>query len=55
MARGPHREPDESEALTRLADEDQRYSAARRRWFAAVRSARSLGTQGPDMDARRAS
>jgi len=35
-----------TEALTRLADEHQRYSAARRRALAAMRSARSLGTGG---------
>lgn len=34
------------EALTRLADEDRRYSAARKRALAALRSARSLGTGG---------
>jgi hypothetical protein len=34
------------EALTRLADEDRRYSAARKRAIAAMRSARSLGTGG---------
>ena len=34
------------EALTRLADEDRRYSAARKRAVAAMRSARSLGTGG---------
>ena len=35
-----------TEALGRLADEDRRYSSARRRALAALRSARSLGTQG---------
>lgn len=35
-----------SEALARLADEDRRYSAARRRALTALRSARSLGTGG---------
>ena len=35
-----------TEALTRLADEDRRYSAARRRALAAMRSASSLGTGG---------
>lgn len=35
-----------TEALARLADEDRRYSAARRRALAALRSARSLGTGG---------
>jgi hypothetical protein len=35
-----------TEALGRLADEDRRYSAARRRALTALRSARSLGTQG---------
>ena len=35
-----------SEALSRLADEDRRYIAARRRALAALRSARSLGTDG---------
>ncbi len=34
------------EALVRLADEDRRYSAARRRGLAALQSARSLGTGG---------
>ncbi len=34
------------EALTRLADEDRRYSAARKQALAALRSARSLGTGG---------
>ena len=34
------------EALKRLADEDRRYSAARKRALAALRSARSLGTAG---------
>ena len=35
-----------SEALARLADEDRRYSAARKRALAALRSPRSLGTSG---------
>lgn len=35
-----------TEALGRLADEDRRYSSARRRALAALRSTRSLGTQG---------
>jgi predicted transcriptional regulator len=35
-----------TEALDRLADEDRRYSAARKRALAALKSARSLGTQG---------
>jgi Arc/MetJ-type ribon-helix-helix transcriptional regulator len=34
------------EALTRLADENRRYSAARKRALAAMRSAASLGTGG---------
>jgi len=34
------------EALTRLADEDRRYSAARKRSLAALGSARPLGTGG---------
>jgi predicted transcriptional regulator len=34
------------EALKRLADEDRRYSAARKRALAALRSAQSLGTGG---------
>jgi len=34
------------EALARLADEDRRYSAARKRSLASLRSARSLGTGG---------
>jgi len=34
------------EALTRLADEDRRYSAARKRSLTALRSARPLGTGG---------
>ena len=34
------------EALARLADEDRRYSAARKRALAALRSSRSLGTGG---------
>src|SRR5438045_2693359 len=33
-----------TEALNRLADEDRRYSAARKRSFAALSAARSLGT-----------
>jgi predicted nucleic acid-binding protein len=36
-----------TEALSRLADEDRRYSAARKRALAAMKSARSLGTRGP--------
>jgi hypothetical protein len=35
-----------AEALTRLADEDQRFSAARKRSLAAMRTASSLGTRG---------
>jgi hypothetical protein len=35
-----------AEALARLADEDRRYSSARRRALAAMKSARSLGTGG---------
>ncbi|MGE3885011.1 MAG: ribbon-helix-helix protein, CopG family [Vicinamibacterales bacterium] len=35
-----------SEALADLADEDRRYSAARKRALAAMKSARSLGTGG---------
>jgi hypothetical protein len=35
-----------TEALARLADEDRRYSAARRRALAALQSTRSLGTGG---------
>ena len=35
-----------TEALARVADEDRRYSAARKRALAALRSPRSLGTQG---------
>jgi predicted transcriptional regulator len=35
-----------TEALGRLADEDRRYSAARRRALAAMKTARSLGTRG---------
>jgi len=35
-----------SEALARLADEDRRYSAARKRALAAFSSSRSLGTGG---------
>jgi hypothetical protein len=35
-----------TEALGRLAEEDRRYSSARKRALAALRSARSLGTQG---------
>ena len=34
------------QALARLADEDRRYAAARKRALAALRSARSLGTGG---------
>ena len=33
-------------ALARMADEDQRYSAAQKRALSAMRSARSLGTGG---------
>jgi predicted transcriptional regulator len=35
-----------TEALDRLADEERRYSAARKRALAALRSPRSLGTGG---------
>lgn len=35
-----------TEALARVADEDRRYSAARKRALTAMRSARSLGTRG---------
>lgn len=35
-----------TEALARLADDDRRYSVARRRALAAMKSARSLGTGG---------
>lgn len=35
-----------TEALGRLADEDRRYSSARKRALAALRSTRSLGTRG---------
>lgn len=35
-----------TEALARLADEDRRYSAARKHALAALKSARSLGTGG---------
>jgi len=35
-----------TEAMTRLADDDQRYAAARARSLAALHSARSLGTHG---------
>jgi predicted transcriptional regulator len=35
-----------TEALMRIADEDRRYSAARKRGLAALRAARSLGTAG---------
>lgn len=35
-----------AEALARMADEDRRYSAARKRALAAMKSARSLGTRG---------
>jgi hypothetical protein len=35
-----------AEALDRLADEDRRYAAARKRAVAALRSPRSLGTRG---------
>lgn len=35
-----------TEALSRIADEDRRYAAARKRALAAMKSARSLGTGG---------
>ena len=35
-----------TETLTHLAEEDRRYSAARRRGLAALRAARSLGSEG---------
>jgi hypothetical protein len=35
-----------TEALDRIADEDRRYTAARKGALAALRSARSLGTRG---------
>lgn len=35
-----------AEALDRLADEDRRYSAARKRALTALKSVRSLGTRG---------
>ncbi len=35
-----------AEALARLADEDRRYSAARKRARAALAAPRSLGTEG---------
>jgi predicted transcriptional regulator len=35
-----------TEALARVADEDRRYSAARKRALAAMESAQSLGTDG---------
>ena len=35
-----------AEALARLADEDRRYFAARKRALTAMKSARSLGTRG---------
>lgn len=35
-----------AEALERLADEESRYASARTRSLAAMRSARSLGTEG---------
>ena len=35
-----------AEALARLSDEERRYSAARTRGLAALRTARSLGTGG---------
>lgn len=35
-----------TEALERIADEDRRYSAARKRALAAMKSAGSLGTDG---------
>lgn len=35
-----------AEALVRLADEERRYTAARKRGLAALKSRRSLGTRG---------
>lgn len=35
-----------TEALARIADEDRRYSSARKHALAAMKSARSLGTGG---------
>jgi predicted transcriptional regulator len=35
-----------ADALARLADEDRRYTAAKKRALAAMKSARSLGTGG---------
>jgi hypothetical protein len=35
-----------SEALARVADEDRRYAAARKRALAALQDARPLGTKG---------
>ena len=35
-----------ADALARLTDEDRRYSAARKRALAAMKSAKSLGTDG---------
>jgi predicted transcriptional regulator len=35
-----------AEALARLADDDQRFSAARKRSLAAIKTAGSLGTRG---------
>ncbi len=35
-----------ADALARLADEDRRYATARKRAFAALDTARSLGTEG---------
>jgi predicted transcriptional regulator len=35
-----------TEALDRIADEDRRYAAARKRALAALKSTRSLGTRG---------
>lgn len=35
-----------ADALARVADEESRYAAARRRALAALRFARSLGTEG---------
>jgi predicted transcriptional regulator len=35
-----------TEALARLSDDDRRYSAARKRALAAMKTARSLGTRG---------
>ena len=35
-----------TEALTRIADDERRYAAAKKRGLAALRAARSLGTDG---------